>query len=139
MTESAAETPIGTGRTLFIVLLGAALTVVGVWGTVVVFRLLQFTNSLTEMQSPFTSGSTLYYVLWLVAGLSLLIAGISLIVSGLRRKRHDLVPGPTLYFLGLSLCGIGFFLLTFGQIGYSVAAIIIGLLLIYWEWTLAIT
>ena len=34
------------------------------------------------------------------------VAGVSLVVSGVRRRRRDLVPGPTLYLLGLAMVAV---------------------------------
>jgi len=69
----------------------------------------------------------------------LLITGLSLIYSGLKKKAYDLVPGPTLYLLGLCIIGIGFCLLLAAQFPLAIGAILFGIAICYWEWAYEIS
>ena len=75
----------------------------------------------------------LHMLIWLVFFLSLTVAGFSLLRSGLKRRTHDLVPGPTLYFLGASLVVNGLFLLVVSQYLYAGIAIVLGSVFLYLE------
>lgn len=123
------------GRSLFVFIAGALILVLGLFGIKPTWQV--FSTILSEFNmpdSPYSYVTLIYQGLWLLVAVCTAIAGLSLIISALRRKQFDLIPGPTLYFLGLALAVIGCFLLM-GGIGWQAIAIIVtGLFLIYWEW-----
>ncbi len=123
------------GRSLLIFVIGALVLAAGLIGIKPSWTI--FNIILSELKlpgSPYDYASLVYAALWIVATVSTSIAGISLIVSAIRRKQFDLIPGPTLYFLGLALAVIGGFLLTGGLSWQAVMAVSTGIFLIYWEW-----
>lgn len=123
------------GRSLFVFIAGVLILVLGLFGLKLTWQV--FSTIFSEFNvpdSPYSYVTLIYQGLWLLVAICTLIAGLSLIISALRRKQFDLIPGPTLYFLGLGLAVIGGFLLM-GGIGWqAIAIIIMGLFLIYWEW-----
>ncbi|MDH3689833.1 MAG: hypothetical protein OEU36_10185 [Gammaproteobacteria bacterium] len=120
--------------------LGAILSLVGLWGTSAAIRLTSFVwSNLSTERYVFTPATVIYQGLWVVVALCVLATGISLIVSGWKRKRHNLIPGPTLYILGFILGAIGVFLFMFNQVPFAIGTFIAGLLLIYSEWAFRIT
>ena len=90
-------------------------------------------HTLMQNGLSFMSNAILFHLLWAIFFLSLLITGIKLIISALKRRRKDLVPGITLYFLGASLVIIGLFYLVFEQYTYAIVSIVAGALCIYLE------
>lgn len=120
--------------------LGAVLSLGGIWATWAALKLLSFVWShLSTETYAFTQSTVVYQGLWLIVALCVLIAGISLVISAWKRKRHDLVPGPTLYILGIALGAIGIFLFVFNQILFAIGTFIVGILFIYSEWSFRIT
>ena len=92
-------------------------------------------HTLSENGFSFMSNSIVFHLLWVVFFISLLVTGIKLVISALNKRKKDLVPGITLYFLGASLVVIGLFYLVFEQYAYAVISIIVGTFCIYIEGT----
>lgn len=66
---------------------------------------------------------------------SLLLTGLSLMYSGLTRKRYDVVPGLSLYVVGISLSVLGLYaIINSPFVLYGAIALIVGLALVYVEW-----
>jgi hypothetical protein len=123
------------GKALIVLVCGVLATIAGGIGLKIIWPLFDYVLSeYNRSDSPFTFASTIYQGVWLLVALCTLIAGLSLIFSALRRKENDLIPGPTLYFLGLGLAVIGGFLIMSGLSWQAVALIGGGFFLIYWEW-----
>lgn len=123
------------GKCLVVLVCGVLATIAGGIGLKLAWPLFDYVLSeSSRSDSPFTYASIIYQGVWLLVALCTLIAGLSLIVSALRRKEHDLIPGPTLYFLGLGLAVIGGFLIMGGLSWQAAALIGGGFFLIYWEW-----
>ncbi len=121
-------------RSLATLLLGALVTVGGLVGTVFLLRILWFVlPKLSAGEYGFTLSTALYGAAWLALFIGLCVTGVSLVMSGLRRKRHDLVPGITLYIVGLSAIVIGFFLLVRSDYIPAVVAIVVGAIFVYLE------
>lgn len=123
------------GKSLLIFIIGGLVVAAGMWGTMPSWKIFNIVYSeLNTSNSPYNYASMIYSSLWLLAAVCTVIAGISLIISALRRKQYDLIPGPTLYFLGLALAVIGGFLFIGGLGWQAITAIVTGFFLIYWEW-----
>ncbi len=122
-------------RSTVIFIIGAIILVIGIFGLQPSWQILNTVFSeFNTTSSPYTYASLIYQGLWLLVTVCTVITGLSLIVSALRRKQFDLIPGPTLYFLGLGLSVIAGFLLMSGLSWQAVAMLMTGLFLIYWEW-----
>lgn len=91
--------------------------------------------TLAENGISFMSNTAIFHILWAVFFLSLLTTGIKLLISALNKRRQDLVPGMSLYFLGVSLVIIGLFYLVFGQFLYALISVVFGAFCIYIEGT----
>lgn len=76
----------------------------------------------------------LYEGLWLVFFVSLTVLGISLLFSGFNRRQHNVVPGPTLYFMGAALLAIALMMTMYGQVLHAVVAAVAGVTLMIIEW-----
>lgn len=76
---------------------------------------------------------TLQSALWLVIFASGAAVGISLLLAGIRRRRSNLVPGPTLYVLGAGLVCNGLFMLADNAWGWSAFSLLAGAALIWLE------
>lgn len=76
----------------------------------------------------------LYEGLWLLFSLSIAVLGLSLMVSGMAGRRHDIVPGPTLYVMGAAMMAIALMMAMYGQVLHAVLAAIAGLTLMVIEW-----
>lgn len=123
------------GRSLIVFIIGAVVLTAGAYATKVAWHVLSVVyGDYNKGDSPYNYTSLFYQALWLLVTLCILIAGVSLVISALQRKEHDLIPGPTLYFLGLGLSVIGGFLILSGLTIQALATIVVGCLLIYWEW-----
>lgn len=127
------------------IVVGAFLSMIGAWATFAYARVLMTrpdgANELSAgyLDVTYTGGGLILLILWLATAVLLLVTGLSLIYSGLKRKAYDLVPGPTLYLLGLCIIGIGICLLLAGQFATAIAAILFGLAVCYWEWAYEIS
>ncbi len=118
-----------------ITILGAIIAIIGAAGILRISTMLAFLiPQMAEGNYPFFSHQVLFQIMWAVFAISLFITGISLIVSGVKNKRHDLVPGLTLYFLGASLMINGILLLVHGHTAYAAVAILIGAIVTFLEW-----
>ncbi len=123
------------GRSILIFIIGTLVLAAGAWGIMPTWKMFNIIFSeFRTHDSPYNYATIIYSILWLVVAFCTLLAGVSLIISALRRRQYDLIPGPTLYFLGLSLAVIGGFLLISGLGWQAIIAIVTGLFLIYWEW-----
>jgi hypothetical protein len=126
----------GLARSRFIIIVGVLATILGVLGSLGIFRMLAFLiPKLSSGEYSFLSHLALFQFMWAVFFVSLLVAGIKLVVSGIKRKRHDIVPGLTLYFLGAALVVNGILMLTYGNVVYAGITILIGALVSYLEWS----
>ncbi len=124
-----------TGKSLLVFIIGTLVIALGAWGIMPTWKMFNIIQSeIDTSNSPYNYATMIYSVLWLVAAFCTLVAGVSLILSALRRRQYDLIPGPTLYFLGLSLAVIGGFLMMGGLGWQAITAVVVGLFLIYWEW-----
>ena len=124
------------GRSRMVMALGLILAMVGASGTLLLTWMLgALIPGFIQGHFPFLSFQLLFQLLWLVFFVSLFITGLSLIRSGAVRKRKDLVPGLTLYFLGASLVINGMLLLTFGHLGVGAGLVTSGVLAILLEWS----
>ncbi len=122
-------------KSSIVMICGLIVTAIGIAAVITAWKIVSLV--LAEQASdwsPFNTANIVYVSLWLLTAVSTLIAGVSLIISAVKRKEYDLIPGPTLYFLGLSLAIIGGFLTIGGLYWQGLIAIVVGLLLIYWEW-----
>ncbi len=124
---------------------GALLTIIGGWATFSYARVLltrpDGANGLDAgyLDVSYSGGGLVLLILWLATSVLLLITGLCLIYSGWTRKAYDLVPGPTLYLLGLCIVGIGICLLLVGQFATAIGAILFGIAVCYWEWAYEIS
>lgn len=96
-------------------------------------------SSVVDNGYSFLKSSMVFHALWLIFFLSLLVAGIKLVISAVSKRTTDLVPGLSLYFVGVSLVIIGLFYIVFQQATYAVIAIIVGIVCIYFEGAAEIT
>jgi len=123
-----------SGRGLITLVIGALVLVAGLWATYVYSA-----NAMHTLEVIRSNATTSFFptivlpVLWLVAAAMVAVAGFSLLVSGLMRRRHNLIPGPTLYLLGLSIIGIGIHFLAHHQLIPGAVATVAGLVICYWE------
>ncbi|HBS27675.1 MAG TPA: hypothetical protein DD827_11250 [Gammaproteobacteria bacterium] len=118
-----------------ITILGAIIAIIGAAGILRISTMLAFLlPQMAEGEFSFLSHQALFQIMWAVFAISLFITGISLIVSGAKNKKHDLVPGLTLYFLGASLMINGSLLFMYGHTLYAVVAILIGAIVTFLEW-----
>ena len=126
-----------TARSLLVFIIGALVLAAGVFGlrpSWKIFNIILSELNTSKSPSPYNYATMIYSALWLLAAICTAIAGISLIISALRRRQYDLIPGPTLYFLGLALAVIGGFLFIGGLNWQAITAMATGFFLIYWEW-----
>jgi|GEM_PF-3297114 len=132
-------------QNMIAIAVGAVLSIIGAWATLSYAKVLltrpDGANGLTAgyLDVSYSSGGLILLILWLATAVLLLITGLSLIYSGLRKKAYDLVPGPTLYLLGLCIIGIGICLLLAAQLPMAIGAILFGLAICYWEWAYEIS
>ena len=132
-------------QNLLAIIIGALLSVVGAWATIAYSRVLltrpDGANGLTAgyLDVTYSGGGLVLLILWLATAVLLCITGVSLILSGIKRRAYDLVPGPTLYLLGLCIVGVGICLLLAGMYPAGIGAILLGLAICYWEWAYEIS
>lgn len=126
----------GVARSGFIVLLGIVAAILGAAGTLGISKMLLYLiPKLNDGEYSFLSHLALFQFMWVVFFVSLLIAGVKLVFSGIRRKRHDIVPGLSLYFLGAALIVNGFLMFTYGHVLYASVTVLIGAMVSYLEWS----
>lgn len=120
---------------VMLVLLGLVIASAGVVlsGIISVLLFDQFQTA-SDGLAVVSTNQFLYEILWLVFSLGLTILGLSLMVSGLRGRTHDVVPGPTLYFMGAALMAIGLMMGMYGQVLHACVAALAGLTLMVVEW-----
>jgi len=87
-------------------------------------RVLGQTRVLAELSLSFHYA--VQTAVWGVIFLSGLVAGLSLLVRAVARRTHNLVPGPTLYFLGAGLLFNGVILLAQPALPYALASLLVG-------------
>jgi hypothetical protein len=123
-------------RSRFIIVLGAIAAVLGAAGILAISPMLvYFIPKLTSGEYRYLFNLVLFQFMWAVFFISLLIAGIKLIISGVKRKRHDIIPGLTLYFLGAALIVNGLLMLAYGHTLYAGITVLIGVAVAYIEWS----
>lgn len=88
----------------------------------VVFRLL-FSGPV-----PFdvTTHDKLFWVLCGIVALCLLMLGINFLSGAMHRRSHNIVPGPTLYLLGVTLVILGMFLAVSGAMIAAAVLVLAG-------------
>lgn len=134
-SNSLSSVPSNQSGGVVLILLGLLIAAAGLGFSYVVGVLLfdQY-QSLSSGNYPISTQQLLYEGLWLVFFVSLTILGLSLLMSGLKNKKHDVVPGPTLYFMGASLMAIALMMAMYGQVLHAVVAAVVGLVLMVLEW-----
>ncbi len=78
------------------------------------------------IQDIFSNRDRAYLLVWAIFAASIVGTGFSLLHACLVARRHNLVPGPTLYVAGVSAVAIGFFLVAGGALLPAAAAVAIG-------------
>jgi hypothetical protein len=123
-------------RSRFIIVLGAIAAILGAAGILAISPMLAYLiPKLTSGEYHYLFNLVLFQLMWAVFFISLLVAGIKLIISGVKRKRHDIIPGLTLYFLGAALIVNGLLMLTYGHTLYAGITVLIGAAVAYIEWS----
>jgi hypothetical protein len=123
-------------RSRFIIVLGAIAAILGTAGILAISPMLAYLiPKLTSGEYRYLFNLVLFQFMWAVFFISLLVAGIKLIISGVKRKRHDIIPGLTLYFLGAALIVNGLLMLTYGHTLYASITVLIGVAVAYIEWS----
>lgn len=123
-------------RSKLVLLFGLLLAIAGGLGTIALSALLVYTVPRTVSgEWHFFSHQALFQSMWAVFFVSLFMTGVSLVVSGANRKRKDLVPGLTLYFLGAALVVNGLLMLTYGHWIFGAVMIAVGAVAVYLEWS----
>ncbi len=126
----------GTACSRVLIFLGALAAILGAAGVLAISPMLAYLiPKITDGEYAYLFNLVLFQVMWAVFFVSLLVTGIKLIISGMQRKRHDIVPGLTLYFLGAALIVNGFLMLTYGHLLYAGIAIVVGSVVAYIEWS----
>lgn len=124
-----------TGRAMITLIIGVLILAIGAWGSYLYgLNVLHVAQSLGDAATPFTTPAIVLSSLWLVAAIMLAIAGLSLVISALIRRPRNLIPGPTLYLLGLAVVGIGIYFLVFEQWVPGIVAAVVGIVICYWEY-----
>ncbi len=80
----------------------------------------------------------IYHAAWFLFFAGLLAVGISLMVSAVKGRREDIVPGPSLYVMGVSLIIAGMVQLLFGRLELAAATAVAGALLMIVEYRSAL-
>lgn len=80
----------------------------------------------------------IYHAAWLLFFAGLLAAGISLMVSTVKGRREDIIPGPSLYVMGVSLVIAGMVQLLFGRPELAAATALAGIVLMVVEYRSAL-
>ncbi len=113
---------------------GVVALVCGVLGVVQVSRILANDFAAIEggVQAYLTT-FVVYHGMWWLFFVSLTIVGLSLLQASVVGRRTNLVPGPTLYVLGATLIINGLFLAMFSEVLWAISAIVVGLVLMYFE------
>ena len=126
----------GAARSRFIIFIGALTATLGAAGVLAISPMLAYLiPKLTNGEYSYLFNLVLFQLMWAVVFVSLLVAGIKLIISGANRKRHDIIPGLSLYFLGAALMVNGFLMLMYGHAIYAGIAIFVGSIVSYLEWS----
>ncbi len=128
---TAQETETSAVRNLIVILTGIVFSAIGLTGAVLLGASLGYVVS-GGVVSAFRLG--MFDFLWLVALISIFVAGVSLILSGVRGTARNLVPGPTLYFLGAALFLIGIYLLLGRDFVVGLFALVIGVAFVWIEY-----
>lgn len=118
---------------ILMVLLGLVIAAAGI-GLSFIIGVLLFDQMQSANQIAVSNNQLLYEGLWLLFTVSLTVLGLSLMVSGFRQKAHDVVPGPTLYVMGVALMAIALMMAMYGQVLHAVVAALVGLTLMVIEW-----
>lgn len=122
-------------RNPLLISLGVVASLAGAAGSLLLaIMLTQLVPQILQSGASFFAPTVVFQVLWLVFSAALFVTGLSLLTSGWNDKRHDVVPGLTLYYLGASLFMIGLLLLTFGDLPFAAAACVGGAFIMWLEW-----
>lgn len=106
---------------LLLVGAGALIAILGVLGVISTVRF--FLHGPDDLLgSSITSRDMIFMGLLGVVALCFIATGLSLLLAAIRRKSHNVVPGPTIYVLGVSLVATA-------MLFFSVAAYLPGALL----------
>lgn len=123
-------------RSKFVLLFGLLLAIAGGMGTIALSSMLVYTvPKVASGELGFFTHQALFQSMWAVFFVSLFITGVSLVVSAASRRRKDLVPGLTLYFLGAALMVNGLLMLTYGHYLFGGIVFGVGALAVYLEWS----
>ncbi|RUM94473.1 MAG: hypothetical protein DSZ28_02985 [Thiothrix sp.] len=126
----------GVARSRLILFIGALAAILGAAGVLAISPLLVYLiPKLVNGEYSYLFNLALFQFMWAVFFVSLLVAGIKLVISGANRKRYDIIPGLTLYFLGAALMVNGFLMLMYGHVIYAGIAILVGSIVSYLEWS----
>lgn len=121
----------GTALRVLTVLAGLGAIALGCVGIASDAEWLQFYRSLLGGASVHVIVSLLVKGLFFI---SLFAAGISLLWSAAKKRRYDLIPGPTLYLLGSSVCVWGMYQLIYGKIVQAAMLIALGVVIMIFEY-----
>ncbi|MGF1645117.1 MAG: hypothetical protein ACFCUJ_15880 [Thiotrichales bacterium] len=120
--------------------LGIVATLVGLIGAIGVGAVLAYmVSELSAGRLHYLLHQALFQAVWWVFFASLFTVGLHLIISGYTRRKRDLVPGVSLYFLGLALVVNGLILLVYSNPLYGLTALLVGVVLVFIEWRFDIT
>lgn len=75
-----------------------------------------------------------YHMTWLVFFAGLLAVGISLMAATIQGRSEDIVPGPSIYIMGVTLVIAAMFQLVFGRPSLAAASAVVGIVLMVAEW-----
>lgn len=122
------------GRAL-IGLIGVVASVAGGIGGFASLRLLarDVSHSADGIRALLTPMAT-YHLAWLVFFVSMIVIGVSLMVATIKGRSEDIVPGPSIYFMGAALLVVAMLQLMFGRPGLAAASAIAGVVLMVAEY-----
>ncbi len=111
--------------------LGAIVMMAGVAGSYILTKVLL--HLFNDQSGAFTT-LVWYQIIWLIFFLGVIVAGISIFLAAIRGRQHNLIPGPTLYIMGLALLVNGFFLMVYGNWPMAILGILAGAVFILLEY-----
>ncbi|MFK8028858.1 MAG: hypothetical protein AB8G18_01345 [Gammaproteobacteria bacterium] len=118
MTDITTDRPASAGLRLTMLLAGALFAGGGGVLALAVWRLLA-----GETSYEISGHDKLFWALCGVVALCLLLLAINFLSAAWSRRAHNVVPGPTLYLLGVTLVILGMFVATSGALP---AALVLG-------------
>ncbi len=130
------DQPASPAFSRLLILLGVLATIAGAIGTLLVAWMLgAVIPRWLDGRFAYFTYQFLFQGLWLLFFVSMFVLGLKLIRSGREGRRHDVVPGLTLYYLGAALAMIGVMLVVFGSVAVGAALFGAGALAVYVEWS----